>query len=326
MQRYNFTKRLFLLKTQSIMRRLFILFCFLGLTTCDDGDILTVDLEFDKVLDYCDNNIESFLIYDLREDPNESLSLIIPRGSNEEVPYTSPTPTDMPEQLTIDGTNVRFIYRTYNRAVGSNELCLSIPPGDLNIVEDYEATAGNVFVTVTIDDDDGDGIPSDLEGRGEMDENGDYPNALDSDGDGIPDYQDEDDDNDNVETRFEIDDNDLDGDDDPTTNPLDTDGDNTPDYLDIDDDGDGVNTIAEDEDGNMNPMNDQNTNNEGMLIAHYLNPLESIDYGSPGVTTNNRYTRTITASFLVTSFNLEILSATELDLGTLTYPITIEQE
>lgn len=321
MLRYNFTNPLFLFKIESMMRRIYILLCLVFLVACDDGDIITVDLEFDKELNYCDNNIGSFLIFDLREDPNESLSVIIPRSTNQEFPYTEPTPADTPHEYTINGSTNRFIYRTYNRAVGTNELCEAIAPGTLNIIDDHEAESGTIYVTVNVDDDDGDGIPSDMEGRGEMDENGNYPNAEDFDGDGIPNYQDEDDDNDNVLTKFET--GEIDNEGNPT---LDTDGDLILDYLDIDDDGDGINTILEDENGDKNPRNDQNTNAEDMLIAHYLNPLETTVYDSPGLLETNEYTRTITASFFITNFNLDILSSPQLDLGILTYSINIELE
>lgn len=323
MQRYNFTNPLFLLKIESMIRRLYILFCLILFVACDDGDIITVDLEFDQELDYCSNNTQSFLIYDLREDPNESLSLIIPRGNEQEFPFTEATPIDDPEVFTINGSSVRFIYRTYNRAVTESEFCNLVPPGDLSIIEDYEADDGTVSVIVTIDDDDNDGIPSDLEGR-DPNGDGDFSDAQDWDGDGIPDYLDEDDDNDNVPTRFEIDDDNLDGDDDPTTMPLDTDGDGDADYLDTDDDGDGILTRFEDQNLDKNPINDTSLN-EGVSIAFYLNPLEATDYGDPGFTDDNEYTRTITASFLVTGFNLEILSAEELDLGTLTYSFTLPE-
>lgn len=304
-------------------RFFYIVFALLLLTACDDGDIFTVDLVFDKELDLCSNNTESFLIYDTRENPSESLSLIIPRGSNEDYPFTEPTPIDEPTTFSINGSSIRFLYRTYNRNLTSSELCYPIPPSDLTITNDYEAPSGTAFATVTIEDDDNDGIPSDLEGRGEMDEDGDFPNAQDSDEDGIPDYLDQDDDNDNVPTINEIDTDDLDGDDDPTTNPLDTDGDGIPDYLDEDDDGDGVNTILEDEDQDMNPRNDLNVNADGDIVPHYLNTLEDTPYENPGLTDTNIYTRTVTVNFLIIDFNLEILSSDAIDFGTLTYSFNV---
>lgn len=306
-------------------RFFYIIFALLLLTACDDGDIFTVDLVFDKDLDMCTNNTQSFLIYDTREDPSESLSLIIPRSTNAEYPFTEPTAVDEPISFTINGSSIRFLYRTYNRTLTSSELCDPIPPSDLTITNDYEAPSGTAFATVTVEDDDNDGIPSDLEGRGEMDENGDFPNAQDSDDDGIPDYLDQDDDNDNVPTINEIDTDDIDGDGDPTNN-LDTDEDGIPDYLDEDDDGDGVNTILEDEDQDMNPRDDLNVNADGVTVPHYLNTLEDTPYGNPGLTDTNIYTRTVTVNFLIIDFNLEILSSDAIDFGTLTYSFNLPED
>ena len=121
MERYNFTNPLFLFKIESNMRHLYILLCFIVLTACDDGDIIIVELEFDKVLERCENDINSFLIYDTREDPNESLSLIIPRTDLSELLFTIPTPVGTPIVFDINATTVRFIYRTYNRAIENDE-------------------------------------------------------------------------------------------------------------------------------------------------------------------------------------------------------------
>lgn len=279
------------------MRHLYILLCLLVLTACDDGDIITLELEFDQELARCENDINSFLIYDTKEEPNQSLSLIIPRTDLSELLFTIPTPVDTPLVFDINATTVRFIYRTYNRAIINDELCDVITPGGLTILEDYEAPTGTVEVTVTVEDDDNDKVPTEFEGRGELDENGEYSNALDTDGDGIPNYLDEDDDNDNVKTSNEVDNSD--GDNDPTTSPQDTDGDGILDYLDVDDDGDLTPTIEEDEGGDQNPLNDFGNNADNVQVPHFLNTLETTNYGSPGVIdlSENKYTRTVNTFF-----------------------------
>jgi YD repeat-containing protein len=96
-----------------------------------------------------------------------------------------------------------------------------------------------------------------------MDPNGDgdYSDAVDSDGDSIPDYLDTDDDNDGIPTINE---------DGNTGNPVitvDTDMDQIPNYLDPDDDGDGIDTIQEDLDNDGDPSNDDW---DGDNIANYL--------------------------------------------------------
>ncbi len=318
MERYNFTNPLFLFKIESIMRYLYIFLFFLVLTACDDGDILTVELEFDKVLERCENDINSFLIYDTKEDPNESLSLIIPRTDLTELLFVLPTPVGEPLELEdiIDETNYRFIYRTYNRAIVTDELCDVVTPAGLTIVEDYEATTGTVVVTVTIEDDDEDGVPTEFEGRGEPDENGLYSN------DDIPNYLDDDDDGDNVLTSDEIDNSD--GDNDPTTNPLNTDADlpnadDIPDYLDDDDDGDGTLTRLEDQNFENGPIDDTGQNENEETVPHYKNILEFTSYVFPSYNAfENAYTRTVTTRFLVKGIDLEILRAEDFDFGIIT--------
>ncbi|RZN82928.1 MAG: hypothetical protein EVB11_07070 [Winogradskyella sp.] len=314
------------------MRNIFVvLFALFLMTSCDDGDIITVDLSFDQELSICENNTESFIVYDLRNDPSESLSLLFPRTGNETL-FTDPTPENTPATLTINGSSIRFIYRTYNRDIvdttTNQEFCNTLTPADLIILEDYEAMDGDVEVTVTVVDDDNDGIPTSFEGA-DPNGDGDFSDSLDTDGDGIFDYLDEDDDNDNVKTINEIDN--TDGDDDPTTNPMNSDfglvnGDDIPDYLDTDDDGDMVPTIEEDEDGDMNPRDDLANNADNIQVPHYLNTIETINYGNPGNTSNNIYTRTVNTSFMVKEIDLEILRTDIVDLGTLVSTISVEQD
>ncbi len=89
--------------------------------------------------------------------------------------------------------------------------------------------------------------------------------CIDSDGDGTPDYYDTDSDNDGVLDRYECPD--------PTSACLDTDGDGRPNYRDFDDDGDGVLTVLEepDPDGDGNPADARDSDGDG--ISDYLDAI-----------------------------------------------------
>ncbi|MEX0275091.1 MAG: hypothetical protein AB3N16_12010, partial [Flavobacteriaceae bacterium] len=80
--------------------------------------------------------------------------------------------------------------------------------------------------------------------------------CVDTDGDGVLDIVDLDDDNDGILDSVE--DPNLDGDDNPLTNPADTDGDGIPNHLDIDADNDGIpdNVEAQTTDGYIPPNED----------------------------------------------------------------------
>ena len=77
-----------------------------------------------------------------------------------------------------------------------------------------DCSTAQVFITINSIDDDGDGILNVIEG------------TDDTDGDGIPDYQDIDSDNDNILDAEE--------------GNIDSDGDGTPNYKDLDSDDDGI--------------------------------------------------------------------------------------
>jgi len=250
------------------MRKLIFLFSFfLVLFSCDDGDIITVELDFDDTFVACGE----LVFYKIKEDPAESLSLqitspvtilegLIELDDDGNLISTFVT-------FAINGTSNQFHYRTYNQDP-SDFFCNDVPPSEIIITNDDESTTGVAALTTTLTEDDNDGIAADLE---DLNGNGDLTDD-DTDGDGLPNYIDEDDDGDNVLTRLELDDENLDGDDNPLTNPLDTDDDGIPDYLDTDDDGDGVDTINEENDTqDENPTNDFTD----PAIADYLNDLVS---------------------------------------------------
>lgn len=170
---------------------------------------------------------------------------------------------------------------------------------------------------------------------------------VDDDGDGIP---------------SSVEDKNLDGDDNPATNPTDsdgdgipdyldadddndnvltkneghnyteadglskaqdTDGDGTPDYLDDDDDGDGVLTRFEDENRNGNPMDDRDEATLTPAVPRYLNK-EAKDVYDYQLFNKKTYQRITTVKFQIKNVNLDIISLTDIDFGTYTNTTTIE--
>lgn len=210
------------------------------LTNCDDGDVITVNLEFDNTFKYCG----SLVLYKTKTNPAESLSIFLANRTIESFVETTFIDTDSvfvaltsdSISVTLDGSTNKLNYRTYS-ALPTNPFCNDIPSSELNIINDAVGT-GTAIITTTLEEDDNDGIPSEFE---DINGNGDL-NDDDTDGDGVPNYLDDDDDGDNVKTinefvNYEVANN--------LTNALDTDGDGIPNYLDNDDDGDNVPTRDE---------------------------------------------------------------------------------
>ena len=296
------------------MRKLSVLLftCIFLMTSCNDGNIITVELDFDQVLSLCGNTeSDNYVIYDIKTDPNESLTLLFPSNSTTDKIF-NPSTTPYTYELAINNTSVRFNYRTYN-GDPSGLICEEIPDADVSIIEDYPAQGGTVMTETTFVDDDEDGIPSELEdinGNGNLEDD-------DTDGDSIPNYKDNDDDGDNVSTLLEKPDPNNDG---LIDDAQDTDGDTIPDYLDADDDNDGTITRYEDENLNGNLQDDFA---DGSVIRRYLDAAASDVFVNDNLNANT-FKRFITAKFTIINTDIGILNTDLIELGIYTTTLTIQ--
>lgn len=289
-------------------------------SACDDGDVIDVELDFDKTLSLCDLSPGNYFLYDVKKNPSESLSLIFPKNSTTDLIFNPPE-NNYQTTLTLNGSSTKFNYRTYD-GDPNNLICSLLPDATTRILKDHAVNAGTVTILTTYIDDDDDGIPAHVEDANLDGDNDPATNPTDSDGDGIPDYLDADDDNDNILTKDEKHNyTAADG----LSNAQDTDGDGIPDYLDNDDDGDGVPTRFEDENLNGNPMDDRDKSSPTPTVPRYLDKeaKDAFDYHKFN---KNVYKRTYTIKIKIQNVNLDIISLTEIDFGTYTYSIMMESE
>lgn len=296
------------------MKKWFIISALL-LFSCNDGDIITETLEFGDTFEACGE----LVLYKVKTNPNETLSFQItsPAISLEDLLQTEPAsdtnpplvnlvnPT--PASITVGSSNI-LTFRSYD-AAPNNIFCNDVPPTNIVITQDFTSSSGEAAFTISLVEDDNDGIPAEFE---DLNGNGDL-NDDDTDGDGLPNYLDPDDDNDNVPTSAEMHNFDI-----TLANPLgnavDTDDDGTPNYLDNNDDGDITLTINEESlTQNLNPTDDIT---DATVGPDYLN-----DAVTTSVTTMEYNDHIITQTFTVALkfFNITFptIQYTELDFGTL---------
>ena len=295
------------------MRKLTMLYMLLILSTsCDDGDIITVEFDFEDTFLACGE----LVFYQVKDSPNESLSLKItnPAVTLEDLIEVDDNGDLIETTLTvsINGNTNQFNYRSYNTNP-SGFFCNDVPPSNIQITEDLSSISGTATATISLIKDDNDGIPAEMEDANLDGDNDPSTDPTDTDGDGIPNYIDVDDDGDNVLTSAEIIDDNLDGDDDPLTNPKDTDLDGIPNYLDTDDDNDGVDTIDEE-----NNTQDENPANDftDPSIADYLNPVVN---SSVPATAYRPHTiiQNFTISLIIENVSFSTITQDFFDFGTL---------
>ena len=274
--------------------------CFV-LFSCNDGDVISVELDFDKSLTLCgDETTSNYILYDTKTTPFESLMLLFPNNSQAEAIFNTENSGAI-QTLTINGNSVKFNYRTYT-ADPNTYICQDIPDASVSVIDNYEASSGDAIFTTTFEDDDNDGVPNALEFDG------------DTDGDGIPDYKDYDDDGDNVPTINESPDPNGDGD---LSDMKDTDSDSIPDYLDMDDDNDGTDTKFEDENNNGNLFDDLAI---GANVARFLDGTVNTTY-EIDVVKVNQFSRDYKVNVTLEDIDISILSTDSFFLGTYKYTV-----
>ncbi|MDO7173649.1 hypothetical protein [Mariniflexile sp. AS56] len=291
------------------MRKLFFIFLslsLLSLYTCDDGDIITVDFDFDESFQAC--GTDGLVFYKTKDSPSESLSIKIASIALADLLEVGDDGV-YEEDFQLSSTNT-FNYRTYSNASlpSSGLFCSDVPLSSIKITQDIESTSGNVNIRTVLTEDDNDGIAAELE---DINGNGDLTDD-DTDGDGIPNYLDEDDDGDNVLTKNEKPDPNSDGD---LSDALDTDLDGIPNYLDDDDDGDGIKTRDEEnQTQNQNPTDDISDTTTG--IADYLNATVKETVTATAYREHTIY-QTYVVTLTVSNFDLQIISLDVFEFGVL---------
>ena len=291
------------------MRQLFFVFLaliVLPLNSCDDGDIIDFELDFEDTFQACGDS--DLVFYKTKNDPSESLSLKLNNVSLDNI-FNVDAAGVFEKTYTISSTNP-FNYRTYsNTTLPSDLFCNAIPNSEIKITQDIESTSGSAILKTVLTEDDNDGVQADLEDRnGNADLEDD-----DTDGDGLPNYIDADDDGDNILTKNENPDPNGDGD---LSDAQDTDLDGIPDYLDDDDDGDGIKTRDEENDSqDQNPANDITVSEFG---PDYLNK-DVANLETPAATGYRQHsiTQTYVVTLIVTDFDLEVISVDVFDFGVL---------
>lgn len=284
------------------MKKLFFVLIALSIFifSCNDGDIIDVELDFDSTFSKCGET--DLVFYKIKNEPSESLSFVISSFSLDNILNVGDDNT-----FSVEKTGT-FTYITYsNASISGNIFCSDIPPSDINITNFYEDGSANATISTVLTEDDNDGIPSELE---DIDGDGDLSND-DTDDDGLPNYLDFDDDGDNVPTSTEKPDPNGDGD---LSDAQDTDEDGIPDYLDDDDDGDGVLTRDEEnDDPNENPTDDITNTDVG---ADYLNK-EVAETVAAAAYRQHTISQKYVVSLNIKDISIDILSQDALDFGTL---------
>lgn len=114
---------------------------------CDDGDLVFEELDFNNSIpSRC--GLNSNLLYKV----DDTQAMIVEIASlSTELPL-QPTPTGIPKIIAITGTaaGARVIYRLFDGTItGATNICGTIPPATPIVIDEWNATSGNILITTT---------------------------------------------------------------------------------------------------------------------------------------------------------------------------------
>ncbi|MBD3581452.1 membrane lipoprotein lipid attachment site-containing protein [Flavobacterium selenitireducens] len=125
---------------KKIIATLFFVFALSG---CDDGDLISEEIDLaDAEVEAC-SATESDILYKMTDRQAMILELV---NLNTVLPAV-PTLEGSPKIILIGNTTARLVYRVYNGEPVEANICASIQPPTPRVIEEWEATAGNLEIT-----------------------------------------------------------------------------------------------------------------------------------------------------------------------------------
>ena len=123
------------------MNRVFLIFIFCFINSCDDGDLIIEAVDFNDIsITFCESTttINSTLFFKLNS--VEALVLELQSGILKNEVSTDTIKSAIPGQS-------QLIYRTFSDNISNNYFCDAVPPITPTVVEEFEGEGGDVFIT-----------------------------------------------------------------------------------------------------------------------------------------------------------------------------------
>ena len=136
------------------MKKIIFFSFFLLFIACDDGDLQIETIDFDDIsIQMCDpvSADDSNLLFKIND--AEALILELQDGAITNVVSEDGEPTSF--DLSASSTT-RLTYRTFSGTITSDYFCNDIPVVDPSVVEEIVAGGGQLLITTTINENDGD--------------------------------------------------------------------------------------------------------------------------------------------------------------------------
>lgn len=127
----------------------FFLIALIALSSCDDGDIIVTNFDFDSnsALQLCKTNASNVL-YIVNDDPAESISF---NFSDPDFDGTYPEDVES-KTITVNlSSSYHLVYRAYDGSLnGDNYFCSGVPPTQPSVTNEYTSKDGGYIELIIV--------------------------------------------------------------------------------------------------------------------------------------------------------------------------------
>ena len=137
-----------------LFKILFLVTC-LFLSSCSEGDIIDIDIDFEGELQNCSNeNDNTFVFFKNDLAINRSLSVNFVNTTFSINPETvADISVDAPTEILLNTTTNQFIYREFDAPINDiNYFCSSIPVSDILVTKELVSSNGTAEISYAIVD------------------------------------------------------------------------------------------------------------------------------------------------------------------------------
>ncbi len=118
------------------MKKFSILFLFLSLVSCNDGDFDIPAFEFTETVESCGE----YVLYITSSEKTETLAITLTTNEIGEI---------IGEETHEINTTLQIIYRIFDAAIGTNYFCEAIPPTSPKVLKDLKASSGTITIVTS---------------------------------------------------------------------------------------------------------------------------------------------------------------------------------
>ncbi len=135
-----------------IYRLCIFIACLAVVSSCSEGDIIDISVDFNGTLENCTNpNSRTFVFYKIDPEENRVLFVNFTSSTFDNTPESADISLTEPTTIALNTSTNQFTYRVFSTPIeGDTYFCNSIPPSSASVTEELISTNGTIEISYTL--------------------------------------------------------------------------------------------------------------------------------------------------------------------------------